>query len=379
MLPRRAGLVVCLGANPAPLLELAWALSKSEAALVERATVLVTERARKYLESEVLAPGAALDDLHRVLGPEVLPRAGIEVRNLVGVDDESEAYAAALGDALWVAAKEATRRPEPVVFALAGGRRHATTAAMTTVFSLLARRRDRCFAVRVSDRAAEGGSGFYFPGQSRRMVPLPGGGVLDASTVQVRLEEVQLPRLRRLLADLRGDSFAQAVMLGQRSLDALSPPELVVNLAEGSLSIGGIELERGTARVLWLATLAQARLDDPDPEGGWVASDQMGPFQDLVERCASTEWIGDVRHRLVRFLRGQEFPGFTLDRAGFIALGTLRNQSRTAILRFVRKHYRQHEHLLVPEATKSHASGEQVYRQRLALPADLIRIIDPAM
>jgi hypothetical protein len=110
--------------------------------------------------------------------------------------------------------------------------------------------------------------------------------------VQVQLAEVPLSRLRRLLGDVRADSFSQAVMLGQRFLDALAPPELVVDLAEGSLRIGGVEMERGTARVLWIATLAQARLPDPGPgcSPASCASTQ-GTTCLSPARCVSTDGV----------------------------------------------------------------------------------------
>jgi CRISPR-associated protein (TIGR02584 family) len=350
---------------------------------VTRAVVLVTERARRYLEAEVLARGAALEQLHTVVGADVLPALGVEVRVLRGqggkavVDEESAGFLEALGDALWGAARELTGRPEPVVFALGGSRRRAGTAAMTTVFSLLGRRRDACVEVRLDRRAAKGAPGFFFPEQSKRRIALAGGGTLDARDAEVHVEDVPLPRLRRALPDLNAGSFAQAVALGQRHLDAQEPPELVVNLAEGSATIGGRELERGTARVLWLATLAQARLEDPAADGGWVPSDELAPLQAIVARCLKTEWIFDVKHGLVRFLRDGEPRGYALETAGFKALATLRNQTKTRLEHFAKRHFREHLRVLVPEATKTHEAGEQVYRQRLALPADFIRIEEP--
>ena len=376
-------LLLALGSNPAPLVGLAWALWRQRGLRAAHAVVLVTDRARYYLEAEVLAPGRALAELHAVVGADVLPAGGVEVRVLRGpggdaiADADADGYPEALGDALWHAARDFTRRPEPLVFVLGGGKRHTGTAAMTTVFSLLGRRRDLCVDVRLNARTAGGASGFTFPEQPKRRVVLDGGGTVDARKLEIRVEDVPLPRLRRVLPELDAGSFAQAVVLGQRQLDAQEPPELFVNLSEGSATIGGRELERGTARVLWLATLARARLADPTPDGGWVLSDEMGSLQETVALCLKTDWLFDVKHGLVRFLRDGEPRGYALDTAGFKALATLRNQTKTRLERFTKRHFREHLRLLVPEATKSHEAGQQVYRQRLALPADFIRIEGP--
>src|SRR3954462_8604605 len=130
--PRRAVVLAPLGPNPAPLIELVWSLATRarQPLYVDAAFVPLTESGRMYFDAEVLAPGGALDDLHRVL-PNVLPRERIDARDVtlpdgtMVQDDDTDPSAGAYRGAIWRAARVAQKRAGelPVVFALAGGRR----------------------------------------------------------------------------------------------------------------------------------------------------------------------------------------------------------------------------------------------------------------
>lgn len=68
-----------LGANPAPLLQLVWALHRKWCWTARDVSADVDARGMRYLKTEALAPGAAWDDLHEVLGDACLVRDRVRV------------------------------------------------------------------------------------------------------------------------------------------------------------------------------------------------------------------------------------------------------------------------------------------------------------
>ena len=230
-----------LGPNPAPFSELVWALQRQRGLFVEDAVVVVDREAASFLESELLAEGAALDQLRGVLGDRVVSRERLRVQCVVDHagelfdDDLAPDAAAAYARHVWEAARAAIALAgdRPVVFALAAGRRRTMTALATVSAELLARPGDLCLDVRVSDPRVEGGTGFFFPEQLAQMI-LTSRGLVRAAEVEVRLVDVALPRLASLLQKEDLTTYASALEAGQRAIDRGPMPRLTVDLVTGT-------------------------------------------------------------------------------------------------------------------------------------------------
>lgn len=272
---RDALLFAALGPNPAALSEAIWALYASEGLRVVEAHLVVFERGRHYLEREFLAPGAALEQLRaalpRILGPRhvhvtVVTDAGGNSFEDDGTDASSVSFRRRMWEASRTCVGRARRRP--AVFLLAGGRLRTATALSMTVFQLLARPGDRLLDVRVSDPRVEGGTGFFFPRQERRWVVGRGGARIDARAVEVKLVEVDVPHLRKFVPDESLGSLERALEAPRQTLNELDPPLIEIDLASGSLCIGGERVDLSSSTLLWYTALALRRLD---PSGdGWL-------------------------------------------------------------------------------------------------------------
>ena len=237
--------VTALGPNPAPLAEMIWALARQRGLRIEALYIVVDSEGELFLRSEFLSRGAALDGLIDCLG---LPfdRTQIHCRVVTRPDDspldnENPEHADRYNAAIWEAARAAVAHAgnRPVVFGLVAERQRTMTAMSTMAFQLLARRQDACIDVRVTDRRAEGGSGFFYPEQQRQTLTSPSGFPFIAADVQVRLIDVQLPRLHGLLSEAALHTYAAALSAGQAAVDAAEPPYLLVDLATGKASVNG--------------------------------------------------------------------------------------------------------------------------------------------
>lgn len=273
-------LVGDLGPNPAPLAEIVWALARHHDLRVRSAFLLTYERGAHYLGREFLAPGGALDQLHAVLGVDVLPREGIHLRRAVGAhgavldDDWEPPHTLAWNEARWRTARAAldAAGDDPVAFALLGGRRRSMSALDAVVFQLLARPQDRLLDVRVSDARVEGGSGFFFPEQRDPRVRTRGGATVDARSVAVRLVDLPVPKLRRLLGERVPVTYADALARADTAVDR-TPPMLSVDLAVRTLRVGEHSLALPARQFAWYATLASARCDGD----GAISADDFEP------------------------------------------------------------------------------------------------------
>lgn len=195
-------------------------------------------------------------------------------------DDWTPSQALAWNEARWRNALAAlgAAGSDPVVFALLGGRRRSMSALDAVVFQMLAREHDRLVDVRVSDRRAEGGSGFFFPERSDPLVSLVGGGVLDARTVEVRLVELAVPRLRRLLGERVPATYADALARTGVAVDR-TPPMLTIDLSAREARVGDAVIPLTDRQFAWYATLAWVRRND---EGDGTIS--LDDFEPLLHR-----------------------------------------------------------------------------------------------
>ena len=258
-------LVGDLGPNPAPLAEAIWALARQHGLRVRAAFLLTYARGAHYLDREFLVAGGALDQLHAVLGRDILPRDVLFLRRVhadgAAIDDDWEpAHTLAWNEARWRTAHAAldAAGDDPVVFTLLGGRRRSMSALDAVVFQLLARPQDRLLDVRVSDARVEGGSGFFFPEQSDPLVHTHGGDVVDARTVAVRLVDLPVPRLRRLLGERVPATYAEALARTDVAVER-TPPMLTIDLAARTVRVGEHSLALPARQFAWYATLASNR------------------------------------------------------------------------------------------------------------------------
>lgn len=266
-------LVAELGGNPAALAQALWALPRHHGSRVRAAFVLTSSRGRAWLDREILAPGAALDQLRASLGELAPPGERVHVRVASSDDELSPADADAWNQARWQHATAAIRAAgdDPVVFALAGGRRRTSAALTTVMFQLLARQRDRLVDVRVGDRRVERASaGFYFPDQPRQALHVDGESIA-ARSVSVQLVELRVPRLRRLLAGRSLATWSDALAVGQRVIEEVPAVELTVDLAAGSVVLNGVPIKFQEAELVWFVTLVRARTRAE--EDGWLCND----------------------------------------------------------------------------------------------------------
>lgn len=289
--PEPITVFAALGPNPASLVELIWALER-RGSNVRRAHVVVDARAHHWLVREVLGRDGALAML-RASHPGCLPE-GLEIHTVttpegeLARDDADPADFRAYVDALWAAAITCLEeRPgEPVVFGLCAGRRRSTTALMIAVYSLLARARDRCVDVRVSDMRAEGATGFFFPDQPLQQLRSRSGEPFVASAVEVHLVEMRLPKLRGLLRAPHLVSYDVAFRAGEAALLDTGHPEVTVDLRAGRLVVGAVPVALPPSQFLWYATLAEAA-----QAGVAVAASDRGPLRNVAMRCSTRGWF----------------------------------------------------------------------------------------
>ena len=190
-----------------------------------------------------------------------------------------------------------------MVFLLAGGRQRTMTAYAVAVYQLLARAQDELVDVRVSDRRAEGGSGFFFPEQRQRHV-VTDHGVLDVTTVDVTLVPVEVPRLAGLIAAEHLVSFETALERSRQAIEALAPPQLVVDLEHGVVTVNGAWIPLSPGQVAWYGLLAVQRVRAGAHGEGWVPTHAGALFAELLPGVAGTAWAQKIRDYSVRVALG---------------------------------------------------------------------------
>lgn len=312
-----------LGAFPAPLVRLIWALARQRGVRVARASILTHATGVSYLDSE-LHP--ALGELSERLGGLAPGTLDVVVTPLPPeIDAEtSEAWNAAR----WAHYSQAVEQAGEyrLVFALVGGRQRASSAMAATMYSLLARGGDVLIDVRVDHPGVEGHTAspiFYHPEQGGEVEDeYRSGERVAASAVAVHLIELPHPRIRALFGPLELPDFPRAVRMATARVDAAGRPELWLDLARRRATWGGVDLGLGVDHIVVLAALAEARQQGD----GWSGTDAtrlcsiiqrtdaagslrnhglkalaMDPTWDSWEKGA---WLSGSRSRLARHLRG---------------------------------------------------------------------------
>lgn len=295
-----------LGPNPAPLAELVWRLGR-DGVVVTDAFVVVDARGLHYLQRE-LPP--VLDELRALFGHHTaLHHTLVAAPDGVVLDDDDPDHAARYNDAIWTVARAAIAHAgdDDVVFGLCAGRRRTMTAMTSMAFQLLARAHDRCVDVRVTDCRAEGGSGFYFPEQRAQQLVSRDGERFVAADVDIRIVDVQLPRLRGLLTTDALGSYDEALRVGQARVDEVAVPHLTIDLQSGTLTIDNDVVKMSASNVMWIAALAVARLDDAEG-AGWVSSSSVKQLRRVL---AGSSWKKKpLQTKVLKYLLGEEADAY---------------------------------------------------------------------
>jgi CRISPR-associated protein (TIGR02584 family) len=361
------------------LTELLWALARHRGWFASAAFVVVDARGDHFLRHELLRKKGPFEELQRLLGPALLGGQGPQCRvatNDKGQpirDDDEDLDALAYNTAVWKAACEAlaVAGEHPVIFALAAGRRRTMTALVTTAFQMLARPQDECLDVRVSDRRAEGATGFYFPEQMRQSLSTR-EWMFEARDIEVDLVEVKLPRLRELIPGERLASYGDALLAAQSAIDEARPPRLVIDLPGGKVLVDGKLLPLSQPQLFWYAALARARRQ---PGDGWLSSD-IGPVVALLDEGQAKGWFdwkseGFFQGIGRKYLLDPSLKKPEWQKAHDQNLRTMRSRMASKVRLFCEKNGSPQTRWLVPELRKT--QGE--HQQRIALEPGRIELL----
>jgi CRISPR-associated protein (TIGR02584 family) len=354
------------GGNPAPLVTLAWALRREGVRAREIHAVLYGS-ARRWLHAELLQGDEPLAQLRSLAGdPDlatVVEHPALRDGSLVE-DDTDPQDAVAYVDAAWRAARALQQDPEPVLFALVGGRRRTLTADMVVVFQLLARPQDRLVELRLSPReAGDPLTGFYFPEQlttarvQRYDAPEPTG----ASRVQVQLVDVRVPRLRRLLPVSALGRYVDALDAGEQAVATGLAGGPRFSLHDRTLRVAGACVVLSHNQAIWFAALAVARRCRAD---GWLVtvgdpSDER--ILEEVHRAALGAWHREPAELSDGWAFGAETPS---------SVATWRAPIRSRVRALLSRELRGSpwRELLVPQLAREGRGGAVVTRERLRAP-----------
>jgi len=245
----------------------------------------------------------------------------------------------------------------------------------TMAYQLLARAQDLCVDVRVTDKRAEGGSGFYFPEQQRQDVGSRKGEPFNVRDVDVQLVNVLLPRLRDLVTADKLVSYAQALGATQAAVDASALPRLVVDLVGGEARVDGVALPLSASELIWYAALALARRDGE----GWIRANSLEALRIVADACASLDWTESVQSEPIRALLSMAIKNATKyeddDEALAADLTKLKADTKRRLKTWCTKHRAASLPVLEPKGRRQHEGGSVTFYQRLALPPDRIEII----
>ena len=382
-----------LGPNPAPLTELIWALHRQRSLLVTDLFLVMDKHCNDRLHWELLDDGGGLHELWLLLG--FVPSATtireriVQAPSDTALDDEDPAHADLYNAAIWDAARDATAHAGSgvVVFGLTAGRRRTMTAMSSMAFQLLSRPQDLCLDVRVSEKRAEGGSGFYFPEQRRQAIAPNVGAVFHARDVEVRLVNVVLPRLRELVPGDMLATYASALAASQAAVDAAALPRLIVDLAKGEVKVDVVVLELSPSEFIWYAALALARRDGE----GWIAAADLVALRSIADACSAKGWTDKVESDPIRALLGIDLKTKTVTKKGKQSkkdqqpyandldlaheLPKLKSDTLKRVKNWCAKNRASCAKLLTPQVKRSHVDGSLTFHQRLELPSDRIEIV----
>ena len=252
-------LIAEIGPNPAPLIELVWALARQKNVYTDRVLVLYHNTPTfKSLQTELDYAWSWLT--HDC--PDLQLRQDMLIYRELSAS-ESEMNTPVEHTRRWDCFHEALRAAEdlgaevPMVCGLTSGRRRSSAAMSSVFFQMLARHHDVCFDVRVSRREVEGArAGFYFPEQSATLYECD----FEARDVEIILDEIILPRFYNLLSPHERQSYPQALESTLRW--ASHPKESArLHLATSTFSLVSHQIKLPPAQVTYLALVALAEAE----------------------------------------------------------------------------------------------------------------------
>lgn len=355
------------GGNPGLLAAVVWALH-AQGLRAERLEVVLYRSAQHYLATEFMAEGGPYAQLLDALGGgavgRIVPHVVCDVAG-VPLEDDSEVDDHLLfAGAVWDVARNLTRSPLPVVFALVGGRRRTLTVDLTTAFQLLARPQDRLVDLRLNPKYADDpGSGFAFPAQRSPCAVARAYGLppsVDAAGVTVSLVDLLLPRLGMAVGEADKSTFRAALAAGERAARYGAPPHLRVAVASLRVEVGHLPVRLSRSQMVWYLALVLARLGSAE---GWVEPDGAG-FLERAFRLCLVAWKAQPED----LSDGFDFrPEVVHNRAAW--LGPLRSKTRSRFAAALRGH--PHRGLVIPQK----GPGKAV-RERILLDAERIEVVE---
>ncbi|MSP54654.1 MAG: hypothetical protein EXR69_03475 [Myxococcales bacterium] len=361
--------LVCeIGAFPAPLVRLIWALARQRRCRVDRTLVLTHSIGATYVVSELYP---ALSELSEVLGDLAPGPVDVVVADLrAEVDvDTSEAWSAARWAHYCRAVDEAGT--SPVIFALVGGRQRAASAMAATMYCLLAREGDFLLDVRLDRSSVEPHTArpiFYHPEQ--------GGDVEDeyrsgarvlASEVGVHLIELPHPRMAALFGRSERPDFPRAVRMATTRVEAAARPLLVIDLKRRRAQWGGADLRLGLDHFIVFAALAEARRAPANggQGDGWAGTDEV-LLRSIIQRADAE---GGLRNAGLKALAEGE-AWSSEDKGGWLS-GTRARLSKHLQTWFDRNEVSGRD-LLTIEKRWAQNADSRWHEQRLVVPPERI-------
>jgi len=348
-----------LGPNPAPLVELVWALFKKRG--LKTAKLHLLTNARGVAFSHELYQGFGLFKAAYGWSPDLSDLNVVTGSDGRAIDqDMCPEETAAWMDARWDNYQRAfdAAGPEPVVFAIAANR--ARSVLTTGMYTLLARPQDLCLEVRVDEPRVLGGkAGFYFPDQGGRCQDAH--GFIDPSKVHVHLIEHTLPRLRPLLEPEQLGSYAAALQGAQSAVERSRPVRISWCVSKREIRVNDLLVPLTPSQAIWIAALCLERLQGD----GWVEGKDLRRFRQV--RRLEESAMPPLPNPRSKVFDGLESDAHLLDDT---SLRKLKAQARSKLLGFC-EWAGLAPLLLLPHKRREGGSSFQ----RLPVPARLITVL----
>lgn len=259
--------VFVIGSTPQIITETIYALSQEDPPVQpDEVYVITTSHGRKKIENGLLKDGLIGDlfqeyDLRPV---ELTNSSFILISDDRGkeIDDiRSEQDNRHTGDAIASLIRKLAEDPLNRLHCCLAGGRKTMSFYLGAALQLFGRPWDKLYHVLVTSEFESRPEFFYKPKESRIIEQkMPDGSVkrLNTDDAEIILAELPFIRLREKL-DLRGKGFEELVAEGQADLDtAIVHPDLVVNITERTVCIGGHTIEMVPVHLmLYLALLRE--------------------------------------------------------------------------------------------------------------------------
>jgi hypothetical protein len=367
-----------MGSNPSLLVTLAWKLWSSRRWRVVAAYAPVLQHGRERADGELFPEGGALEQLHEVVGADVLPSSEVVVPVVTRPDgtalgDEDDDVATlAYQEAVFASAKSALARAgdRPLVFGLLGGRRRTITVAAAVVAQILARPRDLIVDLRIRPHEASQPGAFCFPDQRKQRFEGTDGRVVVAREVMVELVEVQLPRLGALDPSFaNAPSFEALLARAGAAIDEVASLRLRVDLRAATRGAYVTDDRAGATEekvpladthLVYLASLVIGHQEHPSVP--WLGVVRPGDLEHPFARlCRELDWAASKNIDVIEaFVKGAK--GGAKKKAAWKTLPQLRSKARAALRKFAAARDPRYR-ALVPEVEKPGPNS----RERLPL------------